>query len=86
MFHVAISISFLIFDRFLVEILRLIRGNSTMEFEQSGEYNVDVVVNGRGPLAKYLKALLVQFDDENYVTTFLDNTMCLPNANEMEAK
>lgn len=83
-FHLVISTTFLLVDYVLVEILQLIRLNGATTFAQNGEYNVDVKVSGKGALAAYLRAILTQFDTENFITTELSNQPCLPDARELE--
>ncbi|EDW73211.2 uncharacterized protein Dwil_GK16778 [Drosophila willistoni] len=71
---------FLLMDRMVVNLLRIINKRSLIEYHQEGEHEVRFHINGTGLMARLLRTTMKNFNIHERVSTSLSNEDCLPKA------
>ncbi|XP_002047477.3 protein sneaky isoform X1 [Drosophila virilis] len=69
---------FILLDRLVVNLLRIIHKRSLITYQQEGEHEVRFRINGTGLMARLLRTTMKNFNIHERVSTSLSNEECLP--------
>ncbi|CAH1790155.1 unnamed protein product [Owenia fusiformis] len=75
-----ISVSVIIYmDYFIYEVLDMIRRHSRVDYRQTGEHHIQLIINGNGAVAHLIKSILNGFNKKHAIDEVTTNFACLPN-------
>ncbi|KAM8708200.1 hypothetical protein ACLKA7_015211 [Drosophila subpalustris] len=74
---------FILLDRMVVNLLRIINHRSLISYHQEGEHEVRFRINGTGLMARLLRTTMKNFNIHERVSTSLSNEECLPVASAL---
>ncbi|XP_013381102.2 E3 ubiquitin-protein ligase DCST1 [Lingula anatina] len=70
-------------DRLVYEVLAIISRHSKIEYHQSGEHHIQLIIYGKGVIGQMVKSLLKGFNRKHILDSYSTNFECLPQPSMM---